>query len=327
RSLALRQKHERAVWCWRRVLELCHGQRRARAEANIDIPAQTPDEKAVSSTGVSPDTLTTQAYLRIAESLAAIDDHENARRHYLHALARDGRHIEALLGLAELLLDMRRFDAAGQRITRAVRLDPDDPRGHFLAGRRLFAMGRLDEAGVALRRATELDPTLAGAHLLLAKVALRQYDLDEVLRRCRSEMLLRPDDSATLRDLSNLLFEVAEFDDAVACLKRLVAIDPGDSEAWQNLGVAECSRGQLMQGVVASRRALKLDPANLPAANNLALAFLDMGELDAAAKVIREGLSRDPRSRLMRRLRFRLRLCRLRQRVFSAFGRRTRRDD
>lgn len=286
RSLAARSLHEKAMWCWRRVLDLVG-----------TIPAQQH--------------LVTQCYLRLAESLMARGELEQARRHYLQSLARNGRHIETLLGLAELLLRVRQFDAAGERITRAVRLDPENPHGHFLAGRRLYALGKTDEAAVAFRRAAELDPTLPRVHLMLAKVAMREEEISTVKRQCRSEMLLRPDDADTLLELSSMLMDVGDLDNAAACLKRAVAIRPTDGKAWQNLGVAECWRGNLMQGVVASRRALKLEPRNIAAANNLALAFLEMRELDAACKVVRDALAHEPRSRILRRLRLRLGLTRL----------------
>ena len=300
-SLAARGLHDKAIWCWRRVL---------------DLVGTSPAQQSMG----------TQCYLRVAQTLAAKGELEQARRHYLHSLARNGRHVDTLLGLAELLLTMKQFDAAGERITRAVRLDPDNPGGHFLAGRRFYALGKIDEAGVALRRAAELDPTLPRVHLMLAKVAMREEDGPGVKRQCRAEMLRRPDDAATLKELAALLMDVGDLDNAAACLKRAVAIGPDDSRAWQNLGVAECWRGALMQGVVASRRALKLDPSNMAAANNLALAFLEMREFDAAARVVRDGLARDPRNRLLRRLAFRLRFLRLGRHAARAARRLLRRD-
>ena len=350
RSLAQRDLHERAIWCWRRVLELS-GTRGNQPAVGLaaweagDLPAGASGPTLLNgdhpvdasgdplhesllvplaSLGGLPRAhglLVTQSYLRIAESYVEIGDFEAARRHYLHALARDGRNVEALLGLGGLLLQMRRFDAAGQRITQAVRLDPEEPRGHFLAGRRLMLLGRLDEAGVALRRVVELDATLPRAHLLLAQIAMRQGKLDEVIRRCRAEMLLLPDMPRTLRELSHLLSDVGQHDDAAACLKRLVALCPTDSEVWQNLGVVECWRGQHLAGVVASRRALKLNPANLAAANNLVLAYLELREFDKAADIVRDGLAVDPQSRLMRRLRLRLRVMQVWQGLRRGFRR------
>lgn len=314
RSLAARHKHAKAIWCWRKTLELLQKQ-------------QDGDARSRSNPGSRSAPGTAQVHLRIAESLIATGRTEAARREYLQSLARDPRDFETLLALAALLLALRQFDAAGERITRTVRQNPDDPRGHLLAGRRLFAIGKLDEAAVALRRAAELDPTLPQVHLMLAKVAARVEDAADVERHCRAEMLLRPDDPRLLKDLASLLMDVGQLEDAIACLKRAVAIAPSDAAAWQNLGVAECWRGNIMQGVVASRRALKLAPGNVTAANNLALAFLEMRELDASARVLQEAQERDPRTRLLRRLWLRLRLARMRERVLGTLRYILRRPD
>ena len=299
----------RARWCWRRTIELAAGESRS------------PRRRAEAAD------LATRSYLRLAELDADAGNLEQSRRHYLQALARDGRRVESLLGLAELLLRMRQHDAAAERIHRAVRLDPDDPRGHFLAGRRYFEIGRLNEAAVALRRVIELDPGFPRGHLMLAKLAARQDDPEAVCRHCRLEMLRRPDRPVVLGELGGLLTDAGDLEHAAACYKRLVATDPSDAAAWQNLGVVECLRGELMPGVIASRRAIKLDPANLDAHNNLALAFLQMRELDAAAKVLADGLSLDPRHRPLRRLRLRLRLLRTGDRLRAGLRRLLGRED
>ncbi len=304
RSLYTRGDSAKAQWCWQHTIDLCgSGAASLRRRGELIRPHHEPAW------------LATQSMLRTAECMADEGRLEESRRHYLQALARDGRQPDALLGLAELLLRMRRFDAAAERITRAVRLDPDHPRGHFVAGRRYLALGKLNEAYVALKRVVELDADFPRAHLLLARIAARQDEPVEVRRQCRLEMMRRPDEPETLTELGGLLLDVGDYDRAVACFKRLVALAPADSQAWQNLGVAQCWRGELMQGVVASRRALKLDSTNMAAANNLALAFLDMRELDAAAKVIADGLEVEPSNHLLRRLRLRLKLLRLADRA------------
>ena len=310
RSLAARGQTAKALWCLRQCEDLC---------AAHPLPAGRRGEYICRHH--EPAWLATEAIVRAAEIHAAAGDHEAARRQFLRALSRDGCHVEALLGLAELLLSMRRFAEAGARIRRAVRLEPDEPHGHYVAGRRYLALGKLNEAHVALRRTVELSPGYPRAHLYLARIAARQEDAAEVRRQGHLEMTRRPDEPETLSELGSLLMDVGDLEHAVACFKRLVAIEPGDSRAWQNLGVAECWRGEHMAGVVASRRAVKLDPSNLAAANNLGLAFLDLGELDAAAKVIADGLALDPKHPPLRRLRLRLRLRRLGLRA-RAVGRR-----
>ncbi len=300
RSLQGRGLTARALWCWKRVGELVVGSGDA--------------------------SLATQALVRTAEAHASVGRVDESRRLYLQVLARDSQHFEALLGLAELLLDARRYDAARDRITRAVRLEPDDPRGHFLAGTRYLAVGRYDEASVALKRVVEINPSFPRGHLMLARLAMRMDDAVAVRRHCRAEMMHRPDATQTLEELGDMLLDVGDTSRAVACLRRLVGLSPTDARAWQNLGVAECWHGNRMAGVVASRRALRLDPTNLVAANNLALALLEIREIDAASKVVADGLRTDPANRLLRRLRVRLRVARA-FRTFRRVTRLTREDD
>jgi tetratricopeptide (TPR) repeat protein len=295
RSLAARGRHERALWCWDKTREL--------VVAGIDQP------------------LATLATLRSAESSAALGKLDEAKRLYLQVLRRDPQERAALLGLAELLLESRRFDAAGDRIKRAVRLDPDDPRGHFLAGRWYLALGRFEEASVALRRVIELETSYPLGHLLLARLALKTDDAVAVRRHCRAEMMRHPSSPETLHALADMLLDVGDLSRAIACLERLVAVDSSDSRGWQNLGVARCWQGDPMAGIIASRRALRLDPTNLAAANNLGLALLELCELDAAARVIREGLEVDPKNALLRRLRLRLRVARVWSRIRGVFRR------
>jgi tetratricopeptide (TPR) repeat protein len=289
RSLAARGLSDRAAWCWR------HAEKLALAAGRDDLAV---------------DTLVCRADL-----CRDSGQPQEARRLYLQALGRSARHHEALLGLSKLLLELRQYEDAATRIKLAVRQRPDDPRGHFLAGRRFLETGRLGEASVALRRVIELDTSFPRAHLLLARLAVREEDPAAVRRFCRLEMIRRPTRPEVLRELGNLLLDVADADRAAACLRRLVAIAPTDARGWQDLGVAECLRGRHSAGVVASRRAMKLDPMNLTATNNLALALLESGDADAAWQVVVDGLRQDPRHRLLRRLRLRLRLRRAKEQL------------
>ncbi len=304
RSLAAREAYERAEWCWRHAHELA-----------------TPTGQVA---------LATESLLRLAELHAlrgVAGDIAEAKRLYLRVLGRDPTHRDALMGLGELLLEQRQYEAAGDRIKRAVRLEPDDPRGHFLAGRRFLAIGRFDEASVALRRTVQLDNSFPRGHLMLARLAHRLDDAVGVRRHCRAEMMRRPECVDTLRELGGLLLDVGDVDRAVACFKRLVAVAPADSAAWQNLGVAECWRGQHLAGVTASRRSLKLDPSNILAANNLGLALLELRELDAAAVVIADACQIEPGNRMTRRLRVRLAAARFARRGRGLLQRLLRRHD
>src|SRR5688572_21549097 len=209
-SLAARGLYEKAIYCWTRTL---------------DLDAQHP-----------------QVHLRIAEALWNKGDLEQARQHYLCGLRQDPGSTSILLDLSELLVEMRRWEEAGEKIARAIEMAPDDPAAHYCRGRWLARRERVEEAEGSLRRALELDPTYPGAHLELGRIEYRRGKLEDARQHLRAELLLRPQDPVALMDLSNLLIDIGETRAAGACLKRLVQIDPTSTAAWQNLAVAQFMR-------------------------------------------------------------------------------------
>jgi len=121
-SLATRGMHDKAIFCFHKSLDL-HG-------------------------GAHP-----QVHVRIAESLRAKGDFEQSRRFYLTSLRQEPGSTAILLDLADLLMEMRRWDEAAEKIGRAIELVPNDPAGHCTQGRWMLARGRSAEALEALSRA------------------------------------------------------------------------------------------------------------------------------------------------------------------------------
>jgi tetratricopeptide (TPR) repeat protein len=288
-SLAARGLYGKAIYCWQRTL---------------DLDAQHP-----------------QVHLRIAEALWNKGDLEQARQHYLCGLRQDPGSTSILLDLSELLVEMQRWDEAGEKIGRAIEMSPDDPAAHHCRGRWLVRRGRADEAEASLRRSLELDPTYPGSHLELGRIEYACGRFDEARQHLRAELLLRPQEPAALMDLANLLIDVGETRAAGACLKRLVQIAPAHVPGWQNLAVAQFMRHRFDDGIASSREALRLDPANRMVLHNLALALGQLGRLDEALAEARRGLKVDPKDGSLLALELRLRLMRFRASLTRALRR------
>src|SRR3954469_12744355 len=104
-SLAARGSYDKAIYCWQRTLD-------------FQGPQPHP-----------------QVHVRIAEALWSKGDLEQARRYYLTGLRQDPGSTATLLDLSELLIELHRWDEAGEKIRRAIELAPDDPAGHCTLGR------------------------------------------------------------------------------------------------------------------------------------------------------------------------------------------------
>jgi len=289
-SLASRGQFERAIFCWNKTLD-----------AQVDSAAPHPE-----------------VHLRSAEALWNKGDLEQARRHYVAGLRQDPGNIGTLLDLSELLVDMHRWDEAGEKIRRAIELAPDDPAAHFCQGSWLMR-NACDEAALAsLKRALQLDPTYPAAHARLGELYLRRGQIAEAREQLRAELLLRPDDPALLRELGNLLLDAGEPRAATACLKRQTQLVPADPGAWLNLGVSHFMRGRYADGVAACHECLKLDPANTRARFNLALAAGRSRDYDLALEHARLGLERNANDAVLRQLELRLRLGRVKHHLLTA---------
>lgn len=283
---------DKATWCWSRALEL-------------------PPE---------PDVPHSRLHRRIAEASWCRHDLEQARRHYLRAIALEGDSVDLLLDLGELLIEFNRLDEAQARIRRALQLRPETPKARLALGRLLLRQGEFDAGIASCQLALKMDPTLPLAHLVLGEALLRHGRRAEAIAHLHREMALHPRHIDTLLDLSNLLIDAGDLLAARTCLRRATALGSRDHRCWQNLAIAECLLGNNADGIEAARRALRLCPDSPVLLHNLALAEMRHGLLDRARAHVEQGLSLEPAHPPLRRLRFHLRLRRWRRRLSGWLG-------
>lgn len=280
---------KRATWCWTRALEL---------PPLPDVPRAT-------------------LHRRIAEASWCRSDLEQARRHYLRALALEGDRVDLLLDLAELLLELNRLDEAESRIRRALQLRPEAAEARFAMGRLLLRRGDFEAGITSCLRALKTDPTLPLAHLAIGEALLRSGQVAEAVAHLRREMALRPRRVETLLELSNLLLDAGDVSSAGTCLRRAVRIEPQNHRCWQNLSIVEGLSGSLEEALDAARRALRLKPGSPDLLHNLALIEMERGQLGRARAHVEQGLTIDLSHGPLRRLRFHVRLRSWRRRWFG----------
>jgi tetratricopeptide (TPR) repeat protein len=285
-SLNARGQFDKAIYCWRKTL---------------DLDEDHPD-----------------AHVRIAEALWAKGELEQSRRHYLAGLRQDPGCTDTLLDLGELLVEMGRSDEAGEKIRRAIEMAPDEPAARYAHGRWLLGRGCEEEGVVELLKTLRLDPTFPGAHLHLARVHHARKETVEARRHLRGELLLKPEDPNILLALGNLLLDSGEPRLAAATLKRLVQIVPKCAAGWINLAVAYFSRERYGEGIEACNRALACDSDNAMAIFNLALANEHLRRYDEAMEWVRVGLEKDIKDASLQKMELRLRVLQLRSRVVRA---------
>jgi len=129
--------------------------------------------------------LQSQVLQALAFAQARLGNYGLAEAYYRKAIdsaqASDDGHYSALVNLSILLLlghDPARLEEGLSCAQRAVKLKPDSPDAHFLAGKALFKLGRFRDASPELARAAKLNPEDSKPHFLLARIydQLGQHD-------------------------------------------------------------------------------------------------------------------------------------------------------
>jgi predicted O-linked N-acetylglucosamine transferase (SPINDLY family) len=174
-----------------------------------------------------------------------------------------------------LFADATRQFQAGNReeaerlMSRAAKLDPENPRAHFSLGEMRQARGQLEPAAASYRHALKLDPKLAPAHNNLAMVLHALGKPEEALASAGRALALDPGFALALNMRGIALQTLGRSGEAEASLRRALALDPKLAVAHNNLGTALMGQGRAAEAKEAYRQALALRPGYLAARSNL----------------------------------------------------------
>lgn len=165
--------------------------------------------------------------------------------------------------IRQLLSEKRNSDALSHGID-AVRMDPNSPAAHELAGTAAARLGDLDQARHFLERSRNLGSRSAGVTVELARLELESQSMG----------------------------------DAVRLLEPLVQRHPDVAEAWHLLARARASLGIPDGWKEAALRATKLDPRNPDYLAGLAEAHLFSDEPEPAIAASQRAVAAAPQNPL-----------------------------
>ena len=266
-SLSARGMHERAIYCWQRVVELEPNyfgvnQRiaqsyRARGEferardyfvreirsdpGNTDLLfelAQMTEESGQIATAAA----------KFAQIIELEPDHIEARFALGRIWLRKGQPSRALscfegvekltrntdeppgfdMAVARALFQLRRFAEAYRRAKRISVADPADVEAAMLAADCRLAGNQAESAADWYRRALAQDGNNARAHHQLGLCLYRMNRYESGLEHCRAAVDAKPDDAAAMLDAVTGQVRLGRWRDAREMLRRCLAVDPAN---------------------------------------------------------------------------------------------------
>lgn len=261
-SLWMRDDLDRAIWCWRQLLEIEPSYRGARR--------------------------------RLAEAYRRQGDFNSAREHYLAEYREDPGNPDLLIELGTLHLDNGQVDEALTKFKQVLELDPQHARALELIGDAHGQSGLDDEAVDAYRHAARLADVLPGLQYKLGNKLMKLGSFDEAKACFASALEQEPSDRDALMAAGNCALELGDPNEAQERFERLLAIDDCLPGAYHNLAVCHFLRDNYEEGIVQCQRALELKDDYALARHKLVLANIHLGRWSQARQVLDESLETHP---------------------------------
>jgi Flp pilus assembly protein TadD len=172
-------------------------------------------------------------------------DYADAHYNLANALARSGRHDEALA-----------------EYKRAIELKPSFAEAENNLANYLKSSGDLKEAIVHLERAVKLAPKDAEIHANLGTAHLGVGDFDSAADQARAAIRLEPNHAEWHEHLGVALARDGKMQEAAREFQETIRLDPGHAEAHSNLAKAFAALGERAEAIATAKAALELAKSN-----------------------------------------------------------------
>ncbi len=272
-SLATRGQLDRALYCWRRVLEL--------------------DPTYV---GVNR---------HIAEAHRRRGDLEKAREYLLNELRGDAGNTDLLCELGELALQAGDVAAAASKFSQVLELDPEHISAKYAQGRILLATGKVEEAIKCFEQVEEIadieEEDLLDYHLKFGEALLLQNRLPEARRRLEKALAEGDPSDDLFMIMGNCLLSDGKPNEAAEYFRRLIARDAKNSFAHHHLGLAMMRMGRYEAGLQHCLAAIENRPDFAVAMYNAAIGYTLLGRWKEAKSMLQRAVKQDPTNELIGR--------------------------
>ena len=220
---------------------------------------------------------------------------ERARDFLLRYVQAEPRNLQARKLLASILLSLRDFGGALQKLEELEKLTPNDPQ--LLALMAAAYMGR-QRTGLAvdyLQRALALSGSSPQVHATLGMGLLRSGETRLALDHLRKAFDKDPGLNKVGLALAVLYIREKDPKNAIEVAEKVVQRAPGNAATLNLLGVARVATGDLKRGRSAYTAAIQADRSFVPARLNLGKLELLEGNAAAARDVYLAILKEQPK--------------------------------
>ena len=186
-----------------------------------------------------------------------------------------------------------RFAEAAELFGRLIKIEPENPSFHYLAGKVEHDRGDFDSAIDHLSRANRLYAHSADIHVSLGVAHGELENYVEASDWYRSALALDPDFAPAFFNLGLLLLRVERYDDAALCFERIAQGADANASAIMNLARARRGQKRFTEAIDLLKQSLTRDPDLVGADELLGVCCRELGRHAEAEAAFRAALKRD----------------------------------
>ncbi|HSY16735.1 MAG TPA: tetratricopeptide repeat protein [Candidatus Acidoferrales bacterium] len=234
------------------------------------------------------------ALMGLAEIDMAAKKYDASREYLTKALARDGDNFEGMMLDSRLRFTQGDIPGTVTTLERMTRTYPESARVHFQLGAAYLASGDEAKGAASLNRALELDPGDADAVMLLAQLQIKNGNADAAINAVGRVMQKYPQMVQAQLLLADAYRLRNRFNEALEIYAKLEKQAPTNTQVLLLEGATELQTGDKALARQKFERVLVSAPNSLPALEQLA--DLDIGEKSytAANELIQTRLNQEP---------------------------------
>lgn len=209
---------------------------------------------------------------------------------YRRAVAADAADALALINLAHVLNEQRRYPEALLHSARATLLDPDSMDAFYVLASAQVQVSDLPGTATSLRRLLQIRPDFEPAYSMLCRVLAEQGLIDQAREVIHRGLLINNRSAEFHCHLGNVEFAAGNLDAAACSHRQAIALNPNAAAFHSDLGMALHGTAAL----ACYREALRLDPRFSVAHSNIGISLYEQGDIRGAADSFRAAISLEP---------------------------------
>ena len=215
--------------------------------------------------------------------------------YFERALAIEPRKLLALHNYAFCLKQQKLFEQALTQFDLAIAVDPHYELAHKNKCAVLASLGRAAERVSALQQALHHVPHSTDLTLLLVASLREAKQSTQALLHIEQLLQMKPELVTAHNIHGNILLDLGRFEEAVSAYSKAISLQADYAKAHGNLAIAYLNLAEYAKALASFDRALQLDPELPGMRNNRANALQNLHRFDDALRAYDEILDQDPR--------------------------------